>query len=299
MRRLTLALAFSVSAGVWFAPPPAQAQTVDDRVARLEQQVRELRALHGLPAPQPDELPEELIGNEHVRWGYPGGDCTLLVKEHYVICHDDVNRVADWVAYRLTRENLEGDVARTDDFRPDPELSPGERSELVDYRRSGYDRGHMAPAGSFKRSRTAMSETFLLSNMAPQRPNLNRRIWRSLEENVRSLARAHGSVWVFTGALYVDDDGNPVQPPTFIGPNRVAVPTHFFKAILCEHATGEVEMFAFLMPHQLGPLSGQPIDYLVSVDEVEALSSLDFFSALPDTQEDQLEESVATNWPIR
>lgn len=295
MRRLTLIAALSVPFCLWFAPPDAHSQTVEDRLERLERQVRELRAIHQ----PPDELPEELMGNEHVRWGYPGGDCTLLVKEHYVICHDDTNRVADWVTYRLNRENLQGDVSRTDNFRPDPELTSGERAELVDYRRSGYDRGHMAPAAAFKRSRTAMSETFLLSNMAPQRPNLNRRIWRMLEEHVRSLARAHGSIWVFTGTFYVDDAGNRVQPATFIGPNQVAVPTHFFKAILCEHTTGAVEMFAFIMPNQLRPVSGKPRDYLVSVDEVESLSGLDFFTVLSDPEENRLEAAVATNWPIR
>ena len=151
----------------------------------------------------------------------------LLVKEFFVICHDMEQEIPEWVTYHLTRENLQGTTQRTDDFRPDPELAPGERAELVDYRNSGYDRGHMAPAADFKRSQEAMSETFLLSNMAPQRPSLNRGIWERLEREVRSLADAHGSIWVFTGALFLDGSGNPSSPVSFIGPNRVAVPTHF------------------------------------------------------------------------
>lgn len=175
----------------------------------------------------------------------------------------------------------------------------GQLAELVDYRNSGYDRGHMAPAAAFKRSSIAMSETFLLSNMVPQRPNLNRRIWARLESDVRDLAEAHGSIWVFTGSLFLDSHGNPVQPVQFIGVNQVAVPTHFYKVILCEHATGTVEMFAFIMPNQLQPLSGHPSDYLVSVDQVEEAAVLDFFAALSDDVEDQVEDLVATHWPIQ
>lgn len=272
-------------------PLRAQAGTVEERLARLERQVQELRVLQGLAA-GPAVLPAELAGNDNARWGYPGGRCSLLVKEFYVICSDLQRKVPEWVTYHVTRANLHGDAVRTDDFRPDPELAPGERAELEDYRNSGYDRGHMAPAADFKRSAAAMSATFLLSNMAPQRPNLNRRMWERLESAVRQLTEAHGSLWIFTGALYLDSAEQPAGPAGFIGPNNVAVPTHFFKVILCEHPSGTHEMFAFLMPNQLEPLAGQPRDYAVSVDRVEALSGLNFFSALPDSEEDRLEGLV-------
>lgn len=278
-------------------PLDAQTATVEERLTLLERQVQELRALQGLAA-RPAELPAELAGNEHVRWGYPGGRCTLLVKEFYVVCSDLRRKVPEWVTYHLTRETLQGDAVRTDDFRPDPELAPGERAELEAYRNSGYDRGHMAPAADFKRSPAAMSATFLLSNMAPQRPNLNRRMWEHLERDVRQLAGAHGSLWIFIGALYLDAAAeHAVAPTDFIGAARVAVPTHFFKVILCEHASGTHEMFAFLMPNHLEPLTGQPRDYAVSVDRVEALSALNFFSALPDAEEDRLEALVVAHWP--
>ncbi len=299
MKRVSILLWLALWGLVPLRSTEAQTVTLEERVALLERLVGELRAVHGLPAERVEELPEILRENEHVRWGYPGGDCTILVKEHYVICYDDANRVPDWVTYHLTRQNLAGEIPRTDDFRADPNLPSGERAELADYRHSGYDRGHMAPAAAFKRSATAMSETFLLSNMSPQRPNLNRHIWRRLEQDVRSLASAHGSIWVFTGTLYLDQTRNPIDPIAFIGRSRVAVPTHFYKVILCEHTTGTVELFAFLMENRLQPLTGQPQDYLVSVDEVENMSGLDFFTLLPSGDEEQLEEMIATNWPIR
>lgn len=297
MRRVGLLLLLSL---VTLAPASlGQSPTLEQRVATLERQVAELRALAGLASAAPSDLPEGLAANINVRWGFPGGRCTFLVKEFYVTCHDPERRVPEWVTYQLTREDLaQSEIERTDDFRPDPELARGERAELADYRNSGYDRGHMAPAADFKRSREAMSSTFLLTNMAPQRPNLNRGIWARLEDQVRQLAESHGKVWVFTGSLYLDANSQPAAPSNTIGPNDVAVPSHFYKAILCEHASGAHELFAFLLPNQLGPVLGQPADYIVSVDRVEALAALDFFGALPDAEENRLESLVATQWPV-
>ena len=144
-----------------------------------------------------------------------------------------------------------------------------------------------------------MSQTFLMSNMTPQRPSLNRRIWRQLEDQVRTLAQTHGSIWVFTGSLFLDSSGSPAEPGSFIGRNDVAVPTHFYKVILCEHDADTIELFAFIVPNQLQPISGSPEAFLVSVDSVETVSRLDFFTALPDADEDRLEATVATTWPLR
>ncbi len=278
----------------------AQEAELDARLSDLEAQVREIRELLELAAGD-TEAPAVL--GAHLRFGNPGAAAVpeqqrrLLRKEHFVIQHHGGWKVPLWVAYHLTHENLEGTTGRTDDFRLDAELAPEDRSELADYRHSGYDRGHMAPAASFKRSRLAMSRTFLLSNMAPQRPNLNRRIWARLEGQVRELARGHGSIWVITGALSIDADSSRIAPPDSIGPGRVAVPTHFYKVILCEHETGGREMFAFVMPNSLDPVPGRPRDFIVSVDHVERLSGLDFFSLLEDQEEDRL-ELASQDWPF-
>lgn len=283
-------------------PLAAQPPTVEERLTRLEQQVRELRLRLGLDSavagPLVPTLPTALLGNDHVRWGYPGGSGTILPKPHFVILHDNAKKVPVWVTYHLSREALQGTEERSDDFRPDSALPAGQRAELADYRNSGYDRGHMAPAADFKRSAAAMSETFLLSNMAPQRPRLNREIWARLEDQVRTLARSHGSIWVFTGALYLDNAGLPSAPSAFIGPGRVAVPTHFYKAILCEHADGSREMFAFLMRNNLQALPGQPRDYAVSVARIQQLSGLDFFAELSDAEEARLEAIINSSWPV-
>jgi len=287
------------------------AQTLEERVTVLEYQVAELRQVHEAAVRDDTTVPAELVGNEHLRWGYPGGNCTVLVNDYFITCHDNSKRVPEWVTYHLTAENVTGETERSDDFRADPYLLQGSRAELSDYLNSGYDRGHMAPAAAFKRSAEAMSQTFLLSNMAPQTPSLNRQLWRLLEEDVRELAANAGSIWVFTGSLFLEESGSPAEDTTFIGANEVAVPTHFYKVILAEAAAptdyavsaalsgDSLAAFAFVMANQMEPLEGAPEDYLVSVDLVEALSGLDFFAALSETVEEYLEEQTATHWRKR
>lgn len=244
-------------------------------------------------------LPTALVGNENVKFGFPGGKGVLLIKKFYVILYDTTTLVPEWVTYHLSREELKGNAKRVSDFRPDPDLPAGKRSELEDYRSSGYDRGHMAPAADFKRSSEAMWETFFLSNMAPQRPRLNRGIWSKLEEQVRLLAKKEGEIWIFTGPLYLDSLDHQAAPREHIGPHNVAVPTHFFKAILCELPSGGHEMFAFIVRNQTAELPGKPKDYLVSVHRVEELSGLRFFATLPDEEDQKLESEVAPSWPVQ
>lgn len=235
-------------------------------------------------------------GGVHIGYGFPGGNGVFLNKTFYVVLFDTARKIPQWVSYRLTRADLEGTAERTDDFRPDPDLPVGSRSELEDYRGSSYDRGHMAPAADFTRSPEAMSETFLLSNMAPQRPALNRGIWATLEEDIRTLARSRTAVWIITGCLFLDSLDRQTAPRVFIGLNRVAVPTHFYKVILCESDAGPRQMYAFVLANNAAAIPGKPGEYLRSVDAVEAISGLDFFSSLDDGEEDRLEALVPEMW---
>jgi endonuclease G len=244
-------------------------------------------------------MPAVLVGNDNVKYGYPGGRGIVLRKQFYVILFDTTTLVPEWVTYHLTKENLQGNANRGNNFRPDPDLPDGKRSELEDYKNSGFDRGHMAPAADFKRNDEAMSETFFLSNMAPQRPNLNRITWSHLENEVRTLTKKRGSIWIFTGPLYLGSLDHKSQPIEHIGPHNVTVPTHFFKVILCEHSDGQREMFAFIMKNQVGKLPGTSKNYIVSVRKVEELSGLNFFHRLPDNEETRLETTAATNWPVQ
>jgi len=299
MRRILLAANLVVSFCVSFGQ-----DALTDRVSRLERQIAEIRNQLGLEIRTTpvvtvnlSSVPSALAGNENIKYGYPGGEGRILSKECYIILHIDSLRIPEWVTYHLTRQNLTGNAHRGNDFRPDPDIPAGERSELVDYTRSGYDRGHMAPAGDFTRSDDAMSQTFVLSNMTPQRPKINREIWEKLEEEVRALATNCGSVWIVTGTLFLDQTGHRAQPGLFVGPDRVAVPTHYYKAILSEHPDGTHEMFAFIMENRETGLPGSPKDYVVSVRHIEDLTGLNLFNLLGKPEKDSLETPVNSHWP--
>lgn len=161
--------------------------------------------------------------------------------------------------------------ARSNDFQPDPDLEPGQRAELVDYAKSGYDRGHMAPAGDMRWDKDAMTESFFLSNMSPQNGiGMNRGIWKDLEDKVRGWAIARWELYIYTGPIY--ETGTPKT----IGPNHVAVPAHFYKIIFDPI---KVEAIAFIMPNAALKTKDLP-KYIVTINEIETKTGLDFLSAI-------------------
>ena len=171
---------------------------------------------------------------------WPHSPTAFVVREGYVLRHSSVDRIALWVCEHVEPGELEGDARRRDDFDPDPELEPGQRAELADYRGSGYDRGHEAPAGNQKASQRLNDETFFLSNMIPQEPGNNRQVWRELEALTRDWV-AEGvvpSAWILTGGFFYDPDeedeatADGLIPFQAIGDNQVSVPTHLYKIVL-------------------------------------------------------------------
>ena len=144
----------------------------------------------------------------------------------FAVLHSGKSRTPIYVAERLNRTGLldARDNVRTDKFFADARLPRGERAELDDYQGSGFDRGHMAPAGDMATSES-MAQSFSLANAVPQYPVNNRKAWASIEKATRKyVMRAAGDVFVITGPVF---DGTP---PT-IGSNRVWVPQHLFKLV--------------------------------------------------------------------
>lgn len=168
-----------------------------------------------------------------------------LCKRAYSSYVDPLTRTPLWVAQRLTG-NVNGSEPRADDFRPDPEIPRGAGPANADYARSGWDRGHMAPAQDFSRDPEAMSESFLFSNIVPQDPKNNRLAWKELESLTREWAQTRGEVFVITGPVY-----NNGAPLAVIGRSKVWVPTHIFKIII-DARRGE--SVAFVLPNREIPL---------------------------------------------
>ncbi len=148
------------------------------------------------------------------------------VIEHtgYTLLYREDHEQAAWVAYLLTAGRLRGTIVRRDNFRPDPSVPTGSATP-ADYRASGYDRGHLAPAADMKWSEAAMSESFLMSNMSPQAKEFNRGIWENLESRVRDWAKSDGELFIVAG---------PVLEPGLatIGANGVSVPRMYYKVVL-------------------------------------------------------------------
>ena len=214
----------------------------------------------------------------------------ILKHTFYTLSYSEPHEQAEWVAYVLTPGMINGSTARTDDFRPDSGVTSGSAS-LADYKGSGFDRGHLAPAADFKIGYTAMSESFYMSNMSPQNPSFNRGIWKKLEEQVRSWAIEENGVYVVTAGILTATHGS-------IGPNRVSIPTHFYKIVY--DYSGDEKMIGFILPNAKG--THELTYYAVTINEIEARTGIDFFYNLPDDQEEQLESTLDKDlwdWTIK
>ncbi|MDF1568618.1 MAG: DNA/RNA non-specific endonuclease [Spirochaetaceae bacterium] len=225
-------------------------------------------------------------------------DDLLVIHDYYTLSYSEKHEQAEWVAYELTREEVMGPVERSDSFREDLEVTTGSAS-LKDYRGSGFDRGHLAPAADMKFSEEAMRDSFFMSNMSPQRPAFNRGIWKQLEALVRDWAYLEGAIQIVTGPVLTDwtPEGKEASgdlPPgdgrfETIGPEGVSVPNYYHKVVLDIREPG-FKAIGFILPNQRGEAGLE--FYAVSVDEVEYATGLDFFPGLPDELEESLESAL-------
>lgn len=199
----------------------------------------------------------------------------------YTLSYSEPNEQASWVAYLLTRAHVSNKVAkRTNRFLPDPMVATGSATN-ADYSKSGFDRGHLSPAGDNAWSSTAMQESFYYSNMSPQVPSFNRGIWNRLEEKVRE--------WAIGDSLYIATGGVLTSNLPTIGVNKVSVPKYFYKVVL-RYSKGNAKGIGFIIPNEgsTAPLR----DYVVTIDSVEAMTGIDFYPLLPDDQERAIEGKV-------
>ena len=221
---------------------------------------------------------------EFAAYGVPGRSGDLLCRKGYLLAHDPARKTPVWVAEHLTREKARKSVQRSDDFRADSDLVKGKRAELSDYRGSGYDRGHMAPAADMAWDEQAMSESFYLSNMVPQvGAGMNRGIWMELEKRVRGWVLERGELYVYSGPIYLVSDTET------IGRNKVAVSSFLYKIVMDPR---QKEAIAVIMPNRKLKTEDLP-NYLVSVREVEKETGLHFFSTLPLAEQEKLESAAA------
>jgi len=213
----------------------------------------------------------------------------VIHHAHYSLSYSEAHEQAEWVYYELTAfEASNNRYKRTDNFREDYKIR-SESAGLSDYRGSGYDRGHLAPAGDMAFSNIAMSESFYMSNMSPQHPSFNRGLWRQLESLTRAWASEYSALYIATGAI--------LEPNLrTIGANQVSIPNYYFKAIMdYDETSGDYRAIAFILPNRKGKGSLQ--SYVVSIDNLESRTGIDFYPQLSDEVENRIEANYdLDNW---
>ena len=233
----------------------------------------------------------ELSGNknelpEHLVFGIPCDGDLILNRKGFSLGYSKKRRQALWVSYILTAEQCaSGKVKRSNTFKMDPAVRykpvrPG------DYKGSGFDKGHLAPAKDMASSVESMKNSFFMTNISPQLPGCNRGIWKRLETQVRRWAVREGKICIITGPVFKKRNKRMKE-------SRIPIPYAFYKVVL--DLTPPMKMIAFVIPNETS--KRQLPSFSLSVDSVEKLTGYDFFSNLDDRQEDFLEShSDYTKW---
>ncbi len=193
----------------------------------------------------------------------------------YTLSYNPDYVLANWVAYELVDRELEGDSQRQRNFQPDPSavLKKYRLATHQDYTRSGWVRGHLAPAADMKWNQKACDESFYTSNIAPMKAELNNGIWKRVEEKVRKWAQKYERVWVITGPVIgLNKDGR-------IGENHIVVPDAFFKAVLVPY-NGSYLTIGFLMENKGAEKGSRMRDFALPVTELEEVTGIEMFYQL-------------------
>eukprot|EP00794_Sanderia_malayensis_P009672 gene9672-10658_t len=264
----------------------------------------------------------------HFPWGLPKGGAgkggCILTQKHYVIGYSSYLHIPLWVGYHLTAKQLRVNIPRKNCFRRDIRLTSQNASLCIDYSRSGFDRGHMAPNGDFNFERSAEQDTNILSNIAPQHRYFNRYpgIWFRSEDLFRRWALEYNSVYVISGSIF-DSDGDGLRDKDGDAKrwlkdikNSVAIPTHFYKIIVrCisnitseykfRNCKGTLESLSFVFPHnmekdcKLHAWQTRMLEYTASIRDIERLTGQNLFPDLPHPFSAQFKTHLPTKlWPI-
>lgn len=249
--------------------------------------------VNGQESPSPPE-----IHSKHFFYGYPQGapvSNDLIIRNIYALSSNDDTKLADWVAYRLDQATVQGDIRQSRNWKSDPWLDSSETLEPADYTGANaalhVDRGHQAPLASFKGT-ISWSETNFLSNITPQKSNLNQGPWKILEDRVRGLVADGYVVFVMTGPLYERE-----MPSLPNADESHRIPSGYWKIVLVQESGSvtSIKAASFIFDQET-PRGVDVLDSLGTIDEVELRSGLDFLRELPDDLETTMESNDFRSW---
>ncbi|CAA9200379.1 DNA/RNA non-specific endonuclease [Flavobacterium collinsii] len=191
----------------------------------------------------------------------------IVKHKYYTLSYNEKFEQAEWVAYELKKEYLKNADYKRPYFIEDPKVTTGS-ADWRNYKKSGYDKGHLCPAGDMEFNESAYNDTFYTSNISPQDHDFNSGIWNRLEQKTRYWAEKYNDIYVVTGGILKDSDKK-------IGTEKVAVPKYFYKIILTK--TGkEHKVIAFLVPNKDSDKS--LYDFVVPIETLEKMTGIDFFA---------------------
>lgn len=190
----------------------------------------------------------------------------LICRHAYMVQTDTVAKIPVWVSYTLTPDHTVGCVKRSNAFRSDQSLAEGQFADPTDYAKSGYDIGHQANDADMDWDVGVERESFILTNMAPQRPALNRGIWKVLETSVRAWAHAGHPMTIYVGPIWNSSD------PT-IGDNKV-VAAHAYYKIIIDDVTKQ--SIAFVMPNLKTNQGDDIAPFQTTVSQIESATGVTF-----------------------
>jgi endonuclease G len=205
----------------------------------------------------------------------------IISHNYFTLSYSEKDEQPEWVFYKVSVKNYKKQIRRTNDYREDPLVKTSSASPK-DYKGSGYDMGHLAPAHAMAQNYKAMSESFYLSNISPQKPSFNRGIWRSLENKVEFWSSFNDSIYVVAGPIL----DNPID---IIGENKLSVPRAFYKTLI-SFKGGEAKGLAFIIPNKKSTKS--IYSYVTSIDEVEKITGIDFYHNLDTAIQDRVEANL-------
>lgn len=222
-------------------------------------------------------------------YGAPADDIKLQ-HTGFVVSYNTSMCTPSWVAWELTSEETTGPISRKDyDFAPDPILDTHYQVEKQEYANSGYDRGHMCPAGDMGWSSSAMNDCHYMTNICPQAPKLNHVYWERLETACRRWADLYGSIYIVCGPIY-----NKGKHITIGSKHAIVVPDGYFKVVITL-IEGEEKGIGFYYRNED---VRQTMEHAaLSIRQVEELTEYDFFRELPDEVEKRIEsQNKLSSW---
>ena len=218
-------------------------------------------------------------------------DEQVITHIGYTTSYNSKTLNPNWVAYELTREEVQGECKGKTSFCWDPDVK-GRKSRREDYKNEqNWDKGHMAPRADMKWSVQAFEESYYLSNICPQNHDLNAGDWLKTENLARRMAEKYGNVYIICGPVFT------VNRHGTLGENKVWIPDAFFKALLvC--VNGKYESIAFYMTNE--SQKNDLKSYIRTVNDIEKMVRMDFFPALSDSVEETVEGQVDRNvWGLK